>query len=145
MTLANGTQLLARYTPEIHFRNASGGSWNTNTNWTVGIKPGPPNDTFIDPPSVFSTTVTGPTSDVTIKSLTVAGRNGATAQLNLNGGATVEVLGGVTIGSTVGVAVQSGLLDAGGLVTNSGSLSLSAGAALAAPSLLNSNTVTFSG
>src|SRR5205814_7917607 len=100
MTLANGTQLLARFTPEIHFRNASGGSWNTNTNWTVGIKPGAPNDTFIDPPSVFSTTVTGPSSDVTIKSLTVAGRNGATAQLNLNGGATVEVLGGVTIGST---------------------------------------------
>src|SRR5213075_930132 len=57
----DGTHGLFLFTPEVHYRRTTGGSWATKTNWTLSIAPAAVHAVFIDPPA--SLTVTGPTVD----------------------------------------------------------------------------------
>jgi hypothetical protein len=144
LTLNNGNQMSVRFTPEIHFRNASGGNWDTNTNWTVGIKPAAVHNTFVDPPAPFGATVNGPSNDVTVKSLTVSGRNGGNAQLNLNGGGNLTVTNAITIASNGAITLQNGTLT-GQSITVGGALTESVGASIVGTSLINNNYTSLSG
>jgi fibronectin-binding autotransporter adhesin len=97
---ANGAYM---FTPVLHWRTSGDGGWDTRTNWTIGLTPAVVHDVVIDPAT--SLTVTGPTGDVSIKSLGIGGGAGA-ATLLLSGGGNLNVVGAVTIagGSTLGLA-----------------------------------------
>ena len=87
---ANGSQGIFLYTPDLRWRSATSGSWDTAANWTLSLKPGAPHSVTIDPAT--SLTITGPASDVTVSTLTVG--NGVAAgqpTLNLRAGSVVNV------------------------------------------------------
>ncbi len=80
--LADGNQLVGRYTPDLHWRSSSSGSWDVRSNWTVGITPADVHDVLIDPN--VDLTVIGPANDLAIRSLQIGGGAGQ-ARLVLDG------------------------------------------------------------
>jgi hypothetical protein len=70
------------FTPILHWRNAGSGNWDTDANWTIGLKPAAVHDVVIDTPN--SVLVTGPATGKTVKALTVGG-GGAPVTLRLGG------------------------------------------------------------
>ncbi len=93
---------------DLHWINPASGNWGdtgADSNWTIGQQPGERYDVFVDPK--VSLTVTGPTEDVTLKSLRIGGNNGI-ATLSLSGG---------DITSTSGVLVTpTGILTGDGVI-----------------------------
>jgi hypothetical protein len=89
------------FTPVLHYRSTTSGNWDTSTNWTVSLKPALVHDVVIDPAT--SLTVTGPSADTTIKSLTVGTGSGSPKLALGSGKLTVN---GLTIaaGSVLDVA-----------------------------------------
>ncbi len=81
-TLANGDQVVRRWTPDLHWRTNANGSWDSPAKWTLGLKPADVHDVYIDP--TMTSVVTGPNSDLAVKSLSVGGGSGH-ATLNLTG------------------------------------------------------------
>jgi hypothetical protein len=111
-TLANGSQVVQRWTPEIRYRSTTSGSWDTASRWTLGLTATEIHDVFIDTPG--SLTVTGPTTDRTVRSLRVGGNTGQ-ATLDLRNGAVLTALNGTTIANK-GTLTGDGVI--GGNVTN---------------------------
>ncbi|MEI8108902.1 MAG: choice-of-anchor tandem repeat NxxGxxAF-containing protein, partial [Verrucomicrobiota bacterium] len=116
-TLANNKKSLLTFTPTLHFRTPSTGSWSTPTNWTLGLTPAPVHDLVVDPSTPL--TITGPSSPTTINRLTI-GSGSATANLNLQSSGPLSASNGITIAS-LGKISGDGVLIAN--VSNSGSLS----------------------
>ncbi|XAL98098.1 PEP-CTERM sorting domain-containing protein [Phycisphaeraceae bacterium D3-23] len=104
--LANGDELIQRFTPELHWRSTFSSSWDIASRWTLGIDPGEVHNVFIDPD--VSLTVTGPAGAVDLKNLTLGGNNGI-ATLRLNGG-TITAQNAVSVAST-GVLTGDGTID----------------------------------
>jgi hypothetical protein len=111
-TLANGSQVVQRWTPEIRYRSTTSGSWDTASRWTLGLTATEVHDVFIDTPG--SLTVTGSTTDRTVRSLRVGGNTGQ-ATLDLRNGAVLTALNGTTIANK-GTLTGDGVI--GGNVTN---------------------------
>jgi hypothetical protein len=95
-TFTDGTSGEFLFTPEVHWRLTGSGNWNTASNWTLSIKPGKPHNVFIDPAT--SITITGPTTSVTVNSLTIGGGTGA-AKLVLSSPGQLTATNGVTVDS----------------------------------------------
>lgn len=117
-TMANGAQSVYMFTPELHWRRNYSGSWDTNGNWTIGLRPEDVHDVVIDPTA--SLTVTGPAADVAVKSLVVGGNTGI-ATLSLKGGA-IQAANGVSVKNS-GVltgdgSVQGNVLNQGKVIAN---------------------------
>jgi hypothetical protein len=95
-TMVNGTNAVFVFTPELHYRSALSGAWDTKANWTLSLQPGTPHNVSIDPSAGL--TVTGPVSAVTVKTVTVnsTGPNAATLSLQNSGKITVNE--GFTLG-----------------------------------------------
>src|SRR5207244_2914390 len=93
----DGTHGIFLFTPQLHYRRTTGGSWATKTNWTLSIAPAEVHSVFIDPAA--SLTVSGPTTDTTINSLQIGGGTGL-ATLALQAGAVLSVSQGVVIAPT---------------------------------------------
>jgi hypothetical protein len=148
MTQSNGIQVLARYTPDIHYRTAGGGSWDTTTNWTVGLRPGAPHHVFVDPPVASGTTINGPADDVSIKTLTIGARGAGSASLVMNNGGQITVGGAgggvITIAPNGTLNIQSGGIS-GTNLTNSGTLSQSFGSTLSLSILQNNSFASLAG
>lgn len=117
--LANGSQSVNLWTPDLHWRAPISSSWNTAARWTLGLNPDFVHNVFIDPATDIS--VTGPTTDRTVRSLTVGGGTGV-ATLNLNSGVVLTATYGVSIkstgkvtgeGSIAGNVVNNGLIQVG--------------------------------
>ena len=68
------------FTPDLQWRPPGDDNWDDNENWTLNIAPAAVHDTSIDPDTEL--TVIGPSSDTTVKSLTLGGGAG-TASLDL--------------------------------------------------------------
>jgi hypothetical protein len=81
------------YTPVLHWRIPTSGSWDTNTNWTLSLAPAYVHDVVIDPAT--SIAVTGPAANTAIKALTVGTGVGA-AVLQLGSG-NLKTVGPLTI------------------------------------------------
>ncbi len=112
-TLANGAQSIYLFTPELHWRRNVSGSWDNNSNWTIGLRPEDMHDVVID--TATSLVVTGPAMDEAVKSLQVGGGAGI-ATLALKGGA-IKTVDGVTVKNT-GVLTGDGRVE--GDVLNQG-------------------------
>ncbi len=116
VTLANGDQVIQRFTPELHWRTPTSSSWDAFGRWTLGLRPGQVHDVFIDPSS--SLTVTGPSAVTTLRSLRIGGGTGL-ATLSLQNGVPLTVTNGVTIQST-GTLTGNGSII--GNMTNNGTV-----------------------
>ena len=81
-TLADGRNVVERWTPDLHWRSPSSGKWDTQGTWTLGLDPADVHDVYIEPDS--SLVVTGSLSDKSLRSLTVGGGSGE-ATLSLAG------------------------------------------------------------
>jgi hypothetical protein len=96
------------YTPELHWRSAGDGGWDTDANWTLSLRPGYVHPVVIDPAT--NVEIDGP-DDTTIESLTIAPREGGSARLSLSGG-HLAVNDTLTIGNRGCVTMSSGKLTA---------------------------------
>ncbi len=103
------------FTPDLRWRQAISGAWDTAVNWTLGLAPAFVHALKIDP--TVSLTVTGPREAQTVRSLTVGGGNGV-ATLRLAGG-TLTSQSAVQIAST-GVLTGDGAIVGG--VVNAGTV-----------------------
>ena len=108
--LADGRPGVFLFTPDLHYRSATSGNWDSPGNWTLSLRPAQVHEVFIDPAS--SLTVFGPVGAVTVRTLTVGGGAGI-GTLVLNGG-TLTATDGTTVTST-GVLTGHGTI--GGPVT----------------------------
>jgi hypothetical protein len=97
------------YTPELHWRTASDGAWDTDANWTLGLRPGYVHSVVIDPAA--NVEIGGP-EDTTIESLTIAPREGGSASLSLYGGEHLAVNDAITIGNGGYLTMSGGKLTA---------------------------------
>jgi hypothetical protein len=117
--LADGRQVVARFDPIMYWHNLGDGDWGTAANWSLGVEPTNPYDVFIVAENAL--TVTGPTVDRTVKSLTIGGEDTANATLNLLSGVTLTATNGTTILPNGILNVPAGAELAGPL-TNNGTL-----------------------
>src|SRR5207244_7901051 len=138
--LADGSRVLVRFLPTLHWREQFGGSWDNSNNWTLGITHSSVHGVLIDPQ--FGANVTGPAGNVTISSLLVAGNSG-NASLDLNAGGQLSVSGVTTVKSTGSISVGSGKLVGGSLV-NDGYLSVAVGGQLPMSTITNNNNINLS-
>lgn len=131
--LADGRRIISRWTPQLHWRQGSDGSWDSQENWTLGLSPDAVHDVVIDPSE--SLTVTGSTSDTTVRSLVVGGGSGA-ATLSLREGAVLTT----NLGTTV---ANNGTLAGNGEIA--GELNVLAGGTVSAGQLTVNNTLNNQG
>jgi len=143
-TLADERHGVFLFTPELHWRAGGSGSWDTATNWTVGLAPASVHPVLIDPSS--SLTVTGPAYAKTVKSLTVGAQTlDQTAALSLSSPTgTLSVTGAATIKATGRVDVGAGTLTAASL-TNAGTLTVGIPGSVTLGAFTNWGTATISG
>lgn len=118
--LANGSSVIARFEPSIYWSNSVSGNWGTSENWSLDIEPRDPYDVFIIAENGL--TVSGPTSNRTVKSLTVGAEDSASARLQLASGATLTAINGTIVrpngalaglGTLVGPVVNQGVVTPG--------------------------------
>ncbi|MGE0485284.1 MAG: choice-of-anchor tandem repeat NxxGxxAF-containing protein [Gammaproteobacteria bacterium] len=134
--LTNGSEVVALYTPELHWRRSFSSAWDTTDHWTVGIAPGDVHDVFIDPAT--SLTVYGPTTARTVKSLEIGGGSGL-ATLYLGTGALTATNG--TVIRSTGILSGDGVMH--GALTNHGTIRVSN--LTLSSALVNHGVVTGSG
>jgi len=124
------------FTPELSWRSASSGSWDTNANWTLGLTPAYVHPVTIDPAT--SLTVTGPAGPVTIDSLRVAAHGGGAAVLDLAAGGSLTVNNGITVDAGGTLRLTNGSLQTGSLGIGPGGTYDGAGGTLAAGYIVQS-------
>ncbi len=100
--LANGRSVIARFSPELHWRGAGVGNWFDDENWTLGLRPMAENRVVIDPDT--ATTVSGPGQELTtiVESLQIGGGLGDVVMdwpigFELNGGNDITIHDGSTL------------------------------------------------
>lgn len=125
--LANGVDLLQLFTPTLHWRPLTDGSWDNRFNWTLGTRPSAVHDVLIDP--IVPATVQGPIALTTFINSLVVGGAGAAARLNVYGG-DIAVGTTLVIGGDGTVDLNTGSLQVEGPATNQGKLLIASGASL---------------
>ncbi|MFY8086024.1 MAG: DUF7453 family protein, partial [Rubrivivax sp.] len=83
-TLADGRSGVFLFTPTLHWRSTTSGSWEDAANWTLGMNPADVHDVAID--AAASLRITGPIGAVSLKSLQV-GTGAGLVTLQMAGGA----------------------------------------------------------
>ena len=117
-----GHQEVHRWTPDLHLRGVDDGYWDTNTRWTLSIRPDDVHDVYIDP--VASLTLQGPGVDTQVRTLTVGGNTGF---------ATLELQGGSILQSGFTTIANKGILTGDGNLI--GDIQIEAGGALVADNI----------
>lgn len=114
-TLTDGRSGIFVYTPTLHWRRSTSGSWEDTANWTLGVNPAGVHDVTID--AATSLRITGPTGAVTLKSLQV-GTGAGLVTLQMAGG-SIDAADPVLIGPR---GVLSGTGSFSRLVINQGTV-----------------------
>ncbi|HSZ54065.1 MAG TPA: choice-of-anchor tandem repeat NxxGxxAF-containing protein [Tepidisphaeraceae bacterium] len=107
-TLANGATGVFRYTPDLHYE-PNGGSWSQTHAWTLGLTPASVHNVLIQPTG--NATVTGPTGNTTVKSLTVGNSGAGTGDLVLASNITLTGASAVTVQGQGQIDLQAGTLS----------------------------------
>lgn len=96
---------------DIHWRTAGDGNWDDSPNWTVSTQPGYVHNVSID--SALTLSVTGPTADVTVHSLSIGDTGGGANQpaLNLQAGAILTATDGINLNANATIDFQIGGTD----------------------------------
>lgn len=127
--LNNGKTVIQRWTPDLHWREAGSGMWDSGNNWTLSLNPAFVHDVYID--SSVNANVLGPAGDVTVRNLQVGGGSGD-VNLQLQNTSVLSAIDGVSIASN-GVLSGNGTIV--GNVFNEGTI---------APGM-SAGTLTFEG
>ena len=119
-TSESGNEYVQVWTPDLHWRRNYSSSWSNSSNWTLGLNPAHVHNVFIDPEA--SLTVSGPTEEVTVNGLVIAGTGfdqptSGQATLRLQRGGKINVLDNMYIEDN-GTLTGDGTIV--GTVTNSG-------------------------
>ncbi|MEA2734970.1 MAG: hypothetical protein QOE14_1421, partial [Humisphaera sp.] len=109
--LADGQTTTQLFTPTLHWRSATSGTWSDSANWTVGLAPAEVHPVIIDSP--HGVIVTTPAGETKIKSLEVGVGN----KLTLTTGSDLIVSSGGFV-NIAGALAGSGTIT--GNVTNAG-------------------------
>jgi len=139
-TLDNGQSVIALYTPTLHWRFSTSGSWDNNSNWTVGLQPGSIHQVFIDPAS--GVTVTGTALNTTINSLSIGALQSGLAVLQNNAGGNLTVTNNIVINGSGEILQQSGTLLTNASLNNSGTVQVSTGGVITTNSGFNNEGFT---
>ena len=118
--LLDGREVVAVFTPKVHWRTAGSGNWLQSNNWTLGITPAAMYDVLIVPAG--SLNVNGNPVNTTVKSLTVGSTGGGVAALQLNNGGDLAAEGAVTITGGGRIEVGEGHVLSATALTNHGVL-----------------------
>jgi len=124
------------FTPDLQWRPPGDDNWDDNENWTLNIAPAAVHDTSIDPDTEL--TVIGPSSDTTVKSLTLGGGAG-TASLDLGLAMITTAIGDYVQNDLSNLLIEilnetsHGGIRAAGAVTIDGALGVQPHAAFADP------------
>jgi hypothetical protein len=123
--LADGSSGLFLFTPTLHWRSTTSGSWDDAARWTLGVNPADVHDVIVD--AANSLRITGPTGAVTVKSLQV-GTGAGVVTLQMAGGSIAAgepvligargVLSGT--GSFSGPVINQGTVQADRLAMSAG-------------------------
>lgn len=135
----DGAHGMFYFTPELHFRRTSSGTWDDRNNWSVSTRPGSVHRVFIDPDATLS--VTGPASDLLVRSLQVGGGTGI-ATLRLQQGAVLSVAESPVTIAANGVLMGDGVISAP--VVNNGTISFPTNLTVTG-TLSNNGVITGSG
>ena len=114
-TLADGRQGVFLFTPTLHWRSSTSGSWEDATRWTLSVNPADVHDVIVD--SANSLRITGPSGAVSLKSLQV-GTGAGVVTLQMAGG-SIDAADPVLIGPR---GVLSGTGSFSRLVINQGTV-----------------------
>jgi hypothetical protein len=115
---SDGTAGVCLFTPDLRWRAAGGGNWDSTANWTLGLRPGAVHAVTINPAA--NLTVLGPAAATTVKSLQIGGNNGSgVATLQLQPGGNITSAPPVVVAVT-GVLTGNGTVNAD--VTNNGTV-----------------------
>ena len=134
-TLANGTQGVAVAVASSRFTATAGGSFTDPANFAFGLAPGDVVPTVITPANGLI--VTGPSSNTTVRSLTLGTAGSGVAELRLQPGGQLTVNEGLAV-RTQGKLRIDGAASVLGGVTNAGEIELVGGAQLNGGILINS-------
>ncbi|HEY6564870.1 MAG TPA: choice-of-anchor tandem repeat NxxGxxAF-containing protein, partial [Pirellulaceae bacterium] len=108
---ATSVQEIRLFTPDMHWRAAGSGIWDTNSNWTLGIEPAEAHDVVID--SAVDLTVVGPSSDTIVRSIQIGGATGENI-LQLDTVVVLSATHGIEIashGKLQGPGIVEGIVD----------------------------------
>ncbi len=133
--LADGRQMLVRYTPELHWRTPGSGNWNNSVNWTLGIAPAALYPTAID--MDLTLTVSGPTAiNTNVRSFTLGGTGANTNTLLLDSGdltaaeaSTITAAGELVLSN--GHVFSAPTLTSAGIISGNGGIVLGIAGAVA--------------
>lgn len=114
-TLADGRSGVFLFTPTLHWRSSTSGSWEDATHWTLSVNPADVHDVIVD--AANSLRITGPTGAVAVKSLQV-GTGAGLVTLQMAGG-SIDAADPVVIGPR---GVLSGTGSFSRLVVNLGTV-----------------------
>ncbi len=103
-SLADGKQGVFLFTPELHWRGGTSGSFDSPSNWTLGLEPAFVHDVFVTPASVPVSVSTAPfVPPVVVKSLTLGG-----AGAHLRSTTTLVTFGPISIAPGSRLELASG-------------------------------------
>ena len=109
--LADGRQAIYVYTPDLHWRQRSEGTWDTPWAWTLSLRPGAPHRVIIDPD--FDGVLLGPSSTAGVRALEVGSPlKNAVATLRLSAGGALNVSETMTVHPKGVVDLMDGALSA---------------------------------
>jgi hypothetical protein len=115
---ADTSEGLYLYTPELNWRSNTGGQWDTASNWTLSLRPGPPHNVTVN--SASSIVVNGPSTTTSVRSLALGGGAGQTT-LVLQSGSALSASDGISV-------LAQGVLSGGGSlhanVSNGGTIAV---------------------
>lgn len=114
-TLADGRSGVFLFTPTLHWRSNTGGSWEDIAKWTLGVNPSDVHDVIVDAASSLG--ITGPSGAVKLKSLQV-GTGAGLVTLQMAGG-SIDAADPIVIGPR-GVLTGAGSFSR--LVINQGTV-----------------------
>jgi hypothetical protein len=112
------TAVVQLWTPDLRWRYHTNGAWDAARRWTLSLTPAAVHHVFIQPTNAV--TVTGPTNDVTVRSL-----NLGNATLQLQAGATLTATGGLFVATNTILSGNGGFVAS---FTNLGTISPGASA-----------------
>ncbi len=108
-----GVVFVGLFTPDLHYRRPSSGFWSSQSNWTLTTRPDEVHRVFIDPDNGLR--VIGPSSAVTVLSLSIGNGASGTGALELQPNGLIKTLEGTTI-TDDGELAGNGTLSGGPVV-----------------------------
>jgi hypothetical protein len=138
---SNGFVAKSQQSLNILWTGATGGSWDTDNNWDLLTTPTAPFSTFITPSG--GQTVFGPAGDATVRSLSIDGAGGIT-NFVLTGPGTLNVNGGLTVGTNGNLQLLGGTANASALI-NTGTVQQFSGTTANYATVFNQGSLTSNG